>query len=269
VNVKQRYDRLQNKLRWLQKYEFPAWLSLVQYLGLSASSRSTALTQKSALIVAPHQDDETLGCGGLIALKREQGIPVQVVFVTDGAASHAWHPKFRSGEIAPIRKQEALEALAILGVEAAQVHFLDQRDGKLKYTTEDDRQQATHQLTEIIRSFKPGEVYVTHRHDRSADHEVTYTLTKRAIARSGQTIDLLEYPIWILWKTLLFQNVKPSEWAGASRLAIHTVKDKKRQALETYRSQYLPIEGDGGTVLPHGFLRRFFLPYEVFFRSDR
>ncbi len=33
---------------------------------------------------SPHQDDEAFGCGGMIALKSEQGIPVVVVFLTDG-----------------------------------------------------------------------------------------------------------------------------------------------------------------------------------------
>ncbi|MGV0027477.1 PIG-L deacetylase family protein [Phormidesmis priestleyi] len=267
--MKKLLNRIQNKLHWLQKYESPAWLCWFQYLGLALSSPAIALSQKSALIVSPHQDDETLGCGGLIALKREQGIAVQVVFVTDGAASHAWHPNFKSGEIAPIRKQEALEALSILGVSADQIHFLNHRDGKLRYTAEGDRQQATDQLTQIIRDFEPGEVYVTHRHDRSADHEVTHILVENAIADSGQAIDLFEYPIWILWKTRLFQEVKLSELAGARRLSIKPVQLKKRQALAAYRSQYLPIDGDGGRVLPHGFLRRFSLPYEVFFKSDR
>ncbi|KAM3115116.1 PIG-L deacetylase family protein [Phormidesmis sp. 146-33] len=267
--MKKLLNRIQNKLYWLQKYESPAWLCWFQYLGLAVSSPAIALSQKSALIVSPHQDDETLGCGGLIALKREQGTPVQIVFVTDGAASHLWHPNFKSGEIAPIRKQEALEALSILGVEADQIHFLDHRDGKLRYTTDSDRQRATDQLTQIIHDFQPGEIYVTHRHDRSADHEVTHTLVKKAITASGQAIELFEYPIWILWKTRLFQEVKLSELAGACRLSIKPVQLKKRQALEAYCSQYLPIDADGGKVLPHGFLRRFFLPYEVFFKVDR
>src|SRR6476646_4617280 len=128
MGVKNFFGRIQKKLHWIRKYEVPSWLCLLQYWLLSAGSKPMAMSQKSALIVAPHQDDETLGCGGLIALKREQGIPVQVVFITDGAASHTWHPRFKAGEIAPIRKQEALTALAILGVEQTQIHFLDKRD---------------------------------------------------------------------------------------------------------------------------------------------
>lgn len=268
--IKQLLQRVQNKLHWIRKYELPSFQCLLQHYWLSLfCSQPMPISQKPALIVAPHQDDETLGCGGLIALKREQGIPVQVVFITDGAASHTWHPKFKSGEIAPIRQQEATAALEILGVDRAHIHFLNHRDGKLKYMPEVDRQQIATQLTQILCDFNPGEVYVTHRHDRSADHESAYVIAEAAIAASGLEIELLQYPIWILWKTLLFRDVKPSELVGARRLSIKTVQSKKRQALETYRSQYSQMEGAGGTVLPPGFLRRFFSPYEVFFKVDR
>jgi LmbE family N-acetylglucosaminyl deacetylase len=270
MEVKHLFRRIQSKLHWIGKYELPSWICLLQYYWLlSVGSKPMMMSQKSALIVAPHQDDETLGCGGLIALKREQGISVQVVFVTDGAASHTWHPRFKAGEIAPIRKQEALTALAILGVEQTQIHFLDKRDGKLKYAPDVERQQTIDQLAQILCDFDPGEVYVTHQQDRSADHEATYGLVKAAIAASELEVELLQYPIWLIWKTLLFREVKLSQIAGSYRLSIKAVHGKKRQAIEAYRSQYSQIEGAGGTVLPPGFLRRFFQPYEVFFKVDR
>ena len=123
------------------------------------------------------------------------------------------------------------------------------------------------QITAYILAVQPGEIYVTHHHDRSSDHEVTYDLIKTAIQRSGLTIDLLEYPIWILWKPLLFRDLSLQELAGAKRLSIGTVMSQKRRALEAYRSQYMPIGETTSTVLPKGFLWRFFLPYEVFFQS--
>lgn len=72
----------------------------------------------------------------------------------------------------------------------------------------------------------------------------------------------------VLWKSLLFRNLKFEELAGAHRQAIHKVQSKKKQAIETYRSQYLPIDAESSAVLPPGFLWRFFLPYEIFFKSE-
>jgi LmbE family N-acetylglucosaminyl deacetylase len=271
--------QIQNKLGWIYKYKLPfwrffrytvpAWRALIQFYGLMyVKSQSLTLTPQSVMVISPHQDDEVLGCGGLIALKRRQGVPVQVVFITDGAASHQWHPQYQGGEIAPIRHQEALTALAILGVEEHHVHFLDKPDGKLKYLKDADRRQTIAELAQLIRSFKPQEVYVTHRCDRSADHESAYALTQAALSLSGLTADLWQYPIWIFRNASLFIDLKPEELAGAHHLAIGAVLSQKRQAIETYRSQYLPIADSTSTVLPPGFLTRFFAPYELFFKSD-
>ncbi|MEH1928964.1 MAG: PIG-L family deacetylase [Nostoc sp.] len=224
------------------------------------------VNQKSAMIIAPHQDDEVLGCGGLIRLKREQNVPVQIVFVTDGAASHGKHPKFQSGEMVPIRKQEALCALSILGIDKSQIYFLDKPDSQLQYLDASKRQQTIEQLAQLLKSFQPGEVYVTHRQDRIKDHEVTYELLLAAIQYSEIEVDIFQYPIWILWKSLLFRDLKLGELASAYRISIHSVQSKKMEALEAYRSQCLPIDAETSAVLKPGFLRRFLVPYEIFFK---
>lgn len=225
-------------------------------------------SQKSALVFAPHQDDETLGCGGIIALKREQNVPVKVVFVTDGGSSHPGHRNITRSEIVQIRKQEALTALNILGVESGDVHFLNKYDGRLHRMTEAERQQTIEEMAQLLRVFQPKEVYVTHNKDRSRDHEVTYELVVAAIAAAGVKVDLWQYAIWLLWNSLLFRDLKLEELAGAHRLTIQTVQSKKKQAIETYRSQYLPIDAESSALLPPGFLWRFFLPHEVFFKSE-
>ncbi len=261
--------RVQNKIQWLKDFHWPRLVSRIQFLGLLfGHARPMEVTQKSTLIISPHQDDETLGCGGVIALKRDQGVSVHVAFVTDGAASHVWHPKFANGEIAPVRQQESLEALEILGVPSENVHFLNQPDGQLKWIETDRQQQIINQLTDLIHFTQPEEIYVTHAQDRSSDHEVTHGLVERAIAASGQTIDLIQYPIWILWKPVLGQDLSLTELAGLRRLAIKPVIDRKTKALQAYRSQYLPIAETTSTVLPKGFLWRFGLPYELFVIPD-
>ena len=55
------------------------------------------------LVIAPHQDDETLGCGGYILLRRLEALPVDVLYITDGRASHPQHPRLSAGQIATLR----------------------------------------------------------------------------------------------------------------------------------------------------------------------
>ena len=70
------------------------------------------------VVVSAHPDDETLGCGGLIARATARGETVHTLFVTDGGASHlnsrAW-PRARLGAR---REAEAEEALRRLGAGA-------------------------------------------------------------------------------------------------------------------------------------------------------
>jgi LmbE family N-acetylglucosaminyl deacetylase len=44
------------------------------------------VSAKRVLVVAPHPDDESLGCGGLIASLAQKGCRFYVVFTTDGGA---------------------------------------------------------------------------------------------------------------------------------------------------------------------------------------
>lgn len=221
------------------------------------TSRSMVTTQKPAIVFSPHQDDETLGCGGMIALKREQNIPVNVVFLTDGQGGIGDSASSLEEKI-QIRKREAIAALNILGVEVSQIHFLDRPDGTLSHLSDQQRQETVYQLAQLLRSHNPGEVYVPHRHDRHADHEATYALVRSAIAESGLEVRLLQYPIWILWKAPLLLDLRVQEIMGASRLSIQSVAEKKKAAIAVYDSQCC--------VLPAGFLKKFVLPYEFFWR---
>lgn len=256
---------LKNKLLWILKLFLNTLLHrwLIYY-----ASQPIDISQKSVMVVAPHQDDEVLGCGGLIASKQEQNIPVQVVFITDGAASHSFHPQFQAGEIVPIRKEEALKALSILGIKPSQIHFLDKPDGQLQFLNSVEHQQTIKQLAQLLQIFQPQEVYVTHRHDRSQDHEATYKLVQEAIMLSGIKADVLQYAVWMFCNFLTDGNVQLEDLAGAYRLSIHHVQHKKIKAIEAYRSQYLPIDTESGAILSRNFLKEFFLPYEIFFKLD-
>lgn len=225
-------------------------------LTIYGKSQPIASSYKSAIVFSPHQDDETLGCGGMIALKRQLGVPVKVVFMTDGRYGIA---HTQPEKVIQIRQQEAVSALGTLGVAPSEIVFLNRVDGSLANLPAQQRQQMIDKLAHLLQTFTPEEVYVPHYKDFHDDHEATYKLVREAIATSGVKVDLWQYPIWLFWQSPFSIKIKSKDIAGAYRLAINSVQTQKHQAIETYKSQ---IPG-----LTRGFLRRFFSAYELFFRS--
>ncbi len=76
------------------------------------------------LAVAPHPDDDAIGCGGTLALARDAGLPVRVLYVTDGSASHAGSVNYPPSQLRDVRECEARAGLEALGIDAACARFL-------------------------------------------------------------------------------------------------------------------------------------------------
>lgn len=89
------------------------------------------------LVLAPHPDDEVIGCGGLVAQHLRDGRAVRIVVVTDGAAANAG---------AVDREEESRRGIARLG--EATVDFLGLPDRGL------DSAVAS-RLREILLEFRP------------------------------------------------------------------------------------------------------------------
>lgn len=146
----------------------------------------------SALVFAPHQDDETLGCGGTIALKRAVETAVTIAFMTDGCRSHS---RFMDGgELARLRRDEAIAACRILGVGSEHTHFFDLPDGDMQHFPSEARQHVDH----LLRATRPDEVFVPYRHDGPPDHEATFQAVHAALAGYDEPVRIFEYPIWFL-----------------------------------------------------------------------
>ncbi len=103
------------------------------------------------LVLAPHPDDEVIGCGGLVALHLREGRAVRIVIATDGAAA---------GE-APLREEESRRGVAKLG--NAQVEFLRFPDRALG-------DEAIPLLREQLRLFRPDLILVPHLAEIHPDH---------------------------------------------------------------------------------------------------
>ena len=193
----------------------------------------------------------------MIALKRSQGIPVKVVFLTDGRYGKPSDVKPENA--VKFRQEEALTALNILGIEPPQTQFLDETDGSLAQLTEPQQNLLIAKLVEILQSFEPQEVYVPHHHDGHPDHEATYSLVRTAIEVSSQQIELLQYPIWMLWRNPLSSHEYLHKNSHAYRLSISDFKEKKHQAIGAYKSQT--------PNLPSSFKQAMYSSYEMFFKD--
>jgi LmbE family N-acetylglucosaminyl deacetylase len=232
---------------------------LLRYL-VPWRSRPFAVTTGATLIFAPHQDDETLGCGGLIALKRRLGAQVRVVFLTDGGYCYGDLPAPERQVLVARREAEALAALSHLVVPAADIAFWHYPDGGLTGLADAERAALHTRLIACLCDVGPAEIYVPHRRDSHRDHEATYRLVAVALAASGITATLYEYPVWLLWsRSRLFANLRWGDLARAYRLDIRDALDAKRAAVSAYPSQL--------AELPHGFVDGFLTGSEFYFLS--
>ena len=74
------------------------------------------LEDRPFIVVAPHPDDESLACGGLIADAYGQGLRGKVVIVSDGAGSHPNSKAYPSDRLTALREEEAKRAGVELGL---------------------------------------------------------------------------------------------------------------------------------------------------------
>lgn len=147
---------------------------------------------KSALVFSPHPDDECLGCGGTIIKKIQAGARVKIVHMTDGSRSHSH--LISEQDLRAIRKREALNAAAILGVDTT--HFLEFKDQSLS----ENLASATERVADIIRTEKPQEVFIPYRREpltQATDHVATTNIVLAALRSNGRgKITIWEYPVW-------------------------------------------------------------------------
>lgn len=172
------------------------------------------------LVLAPHPDDETLGCAGVVQRARTAGAPVRVAFLTDGDANELSFAMWkRRPVIAPVevlrmgarRRDEAVAAGRTLGLARADLVFLGYPDfgtyaiwtahwrdrpplrGLLTRATAVPYADALRpgapyvgesvlaDLTAVIRDFRPTMVFVSHPGDLNTDHRALYLFARVAL----------------------------------------------------------------------------------------
>lgn len=134
------------------------------------------------LVVAPHPDDESIGCGGAIARHVDRGDAVTVLVATSGEATAGG--ALRRGALGPAREGECRAACATLGTR--EPVFARLPDGALSDHVDD--------LAAVIASVGAGcaAVYVPAVVDPHRDHRAA----NRALAAAGLDADVYGYEVW-------------------------------------------------------------------------
>lgn len=172
------------------------------------------------LILAPHPDDEVLGCGGIIEKALEKKLPLSIVFFTYGDNNEWSFIVYRERPVVfpravqkmgLVRHDEAIAAAKVFGVDSNQLIFLgypDFRTLNIWYSHWGDSPPARSMLTEvnrvpysnafrpgamykgeeilkdletIILKFKPTRIFVSHPADHNPDHQALYLFTRIAL----------------------------------------------------------------------------------------
>jgi LmbE family N-acetylglucosaminyl deacetylase len=146
--------------------------------------RQLDLTQaRRVLVFAPHPDDETLGCGGTLALLAQR-CPVKVVLVTDGSGAGGLPPG--AGEE---RQSEFVRALTVLGV--TDTMALGQPDGGFQSTPELQKKIRT-----LLADYQPDWVFLPSPLDYHCDHVRIAAFLEPLCRQAPSVTHLLFYEIW-------------------------------------------------------------------------
>lgn len=171
----------------------------------------------NVLVIAPHPDDEVIGCGGALCLHAARGDRLAAVFLTSGELGLKQLPRDKAWKT---REGEARRAAKILGIQS--LAFLRLPD----WCMGDDIAKAAEALRPVLAKENPKLIYLPHPADGHPDHRATLLVLRAAFDGSGAATPMLRgYEIW---------TPLPA-WDHAENIS--SVMPRKLRALRAHRSQ--------------------------------
>lgn len=173
------------------------------------------------LILAPHPDDETIGCAGIIQEALKAGADIHVVYLTNGDHNEFAFIVYKKeliltkGEfiqMGELRKKEAVKAMKLLGLNETELVFLGYPDfgtfnifkdywqserpfrdfltrissvpykGGLSYGAPYKAENILDDLERVLRLYNPTKIFVSHPADVNVDHKSLYLFLEVALA---------------------------------------------------------------------------------------
>lgn len=194
------------------------------------------LLSSRLLVIAPHMDDEILGCGGLMLLHRDKQ-RLHCIYASDGAKSPMpllpWQGS-PAPDLPQIRAREAAEVLADIGVPPDNYSMLGFTDGSLARSARKLRSR----LEREINIIGPDFIFVPFRYDLHTDHVAVHRAIRYLKKRGRISATILEYIIYFRWRLIEGGDIRfRISKARLAEVDISSVSSLKRSALSKYRSQ--------------------------------
>jgi len=202
------------------------------------------------LVIAPHPDDDLIGCGGSMAMHLEKGNEVFVIYVTNGDAECQ---QFPPNDFTKIRKEETLNADRCLGLKVENLFFLDEKPWRL------NEEKIRFKLLELVRQIRPDVCYIPHIADSHLDHQIVSRAAWDAINMApsrwfrqyGSTIEksfsisvILSYEVGSpLMAPNYFEDITPF-----LEKKMQALKEHKTQAVAKYEHAYRGMNAFRGAM---------------------
>jgi glycosyltransferase involved in cell wall biosynthesis/LmbE family N-acetylglucosaminyl deacetylase len=242
-----------------------------------ASDGTALLRNRRTMVLSPHPDDETFGCGATIARARAGGDPVTVVVATDGRHSTSSRV-IAPADLGDLRAAELRAACRTLGVPDGDLLRLGFEDGTLAA----ELPALTARLAEVLADRRPDLVLVPCAQDIHPDHRALHRALRTAVGTSPGPPTVLEYPVWTWMHAPWFL---PAGVRGARPLLAWSLRQLrggrwirvdagpylavKRAALDAYASQLTNLTGEPTwSFLSAEFRELFTQPTELFRASE-
>ncbi|MCD2197626.1 PIG-L family deacetylase [Actinomycetospora endophytica] len=208
------------------------------------------------VVLAPHPDDEILGAGGTLSAWAADGVPIVVVAVTYGEASHPGSPTLTPDELALRRDDERRRALDELGLSDARIVRTGLPDGAvIAY-----RAVLRDHLMSLL---EPGDtVLAPIPGDGHPDHDAVAEVARKAARCRGAAV--WHYAVW-LWHWATPEDEAVARGGAVAITLPAGAWRAKRSAVDCFTSQIESLSSDprDAAVLPPRVLDRLVREIEV------
>ncbi|MFW0715559.1 PIG-L family deacetylase [Pedobacter sp. N23S346] len=226
---------------------------------------------KRCLVLAPHPDDESLGCGGLIRILVQKDCEVRVILITDGSMSHPHSVTYPTARLADLRKTEMITALERLGLGAEKLSCYESADSAMPALGEDGFDPLSKRLKDDLASFLPQLILVPYELDPHRDHRATFQLLFAALKKVPAYKPVIwEYPIW-LYENAMESDLPQLEPGELKCLDIIEHLMHKRAAIDAHQSQTTRLIHDDpkGFILTENMISNFLTGNEYFMERKK